>query len=251
LLPEFETPPAPKRQKKSKQRGAIIADLETVEEDDEEETPEPSGSVIYQTSQDSSSKTSTPSEGSDHGGDATSAPQPPPMRFTEEQHFTHATQDEHHGSRQGRSSSQDVLYSTRKGKKPIGRELQGQGASEDSGYNPNFIPHRKNWLMKKKKMQEEWAHQERLRMQLESDVQSGGGAYAQSYESDQHSHASYGSTGSYQVPEIPGYTPMAMIYANTDTHAQYVAQYEAYYQQYMSWPDYLALMSAQQNVRFE
>ncbi|MQL82946.1 hypothetical protein Taro_015430 [Colocasia esculenta] len=98
LLPEFETPPTPKRQKKalgarvrSKQRDISIADLETIEEDNDDETPEP---------------------------------------------------------RQGQG--------------------QDQQASEDSGYNPNFIPHRRNWLMKKKKMQEEWERQEKLRMELET-----------------------------------------------------------------------------------
>ncbi|MQL69249.1 hypothetical protein Taro_001530 [Colocasia esculenta] len=48
LLPEFETPPAPKRQKKtvgargrSTKHGISIADLETTEEDIDDETPEP------------------------------------------------------------------------------------------------------------------------------------------------------------------------------------------------------------------
>ncbi|MQL95902.1 hypothetical protein Taro_028570 [Colocasia esculenta] len=52
LLPEFETPPAPKRQKKavgarvrSKQRGISIADLETIEEDNNDETKEPSDNL--------------------------------------------------------------------------------------------------------------------------------------------------------------------------------------------------------------
>ncbi|MQM10150.1 hypothetical protein Taro_043039 [Colocasia esculenta] len=45
---------------------------------------------------------------------------------------------------------------------------QGQGASEDSGYNPNFIPYRRNWLKKKTKMQEEWERQEKLRIELET-----------------------------------------------------------------------------------
>ncbi|MQM00044.1 hypothetical protein Taro_032769 [Colocasia esculenta] len=85
LLPGFETPPAPKRQKKvvgarvrSKQRGISIADLETIEEDNDDETSEPSDNLVYQTSNDSSSKTSTPSEGSDHGGDVSSVPPPAP-----------------------------------------------------------------------------------------------------------------------------------------------------------------------------
>ncbi|MQL95579.1 hypothetical protein Taro_028248 [Colocasia esculenta] len=49
LLPEFETPLTPKRQKKtvgargrSKKHGISIADLETIEEDIDDETPEPS-----------------------------------------------------------------------------------------------------------------------------------------------------------------------------------------------------------------
>ncbi|MQM21873.1 hypothetical protein Taro_054920, partial [Colocasia esculenta] len=49
LLPEFETPPTPKRQKKtvgarvrSKKHGISIANLETIEEDNDDETPEPS-----------------------------------------------------------------------------------------------------------------------------------------------------------------------------------------------------------------
>ncbi|MQM18170.1 hypothetical protein Taro_051157 [Colocasia esculenta] len=49
LLPEFETPPAPKRQKKtvgargrSTKHGISIADLDTIEEDIDDETPEPS-----------------------------------------------------------------------------------------------------------------------------------------------------------------------------------------------------------------
>ncbi|MQL93100.1 hypothetical protein Taro_025738 [Colocasia esculenta] len=52
LLPEFETPPTPKRQKKvmgarvrSKQQGISIADLETIEEDNDDETPEPSDNL--------------------------------------------------------------------------------------------------------------------------------------------------------------------------------------------------------------
>ncbi|MQL70671.1 hypothetical protein Taro_003024 [Colocasia esculenta] len=100
LLPEFETPPAPKRQKKfvgarvrSKQRGIRITDLETIEEDNDDETLEPSNNFVYQTSNDSTSKTSTPSEGSDHGGDVSSisAPPPDPIVFTGEEDFTHAT----------------------------------------------------------------------------------------------------------------------------------------------------------------
>ncbi|MQL69465.1 hypothetical protein Taro_001765 [Colocasia esculenta] len=64
LLPEFETPPAPKRQKKtvgargrSKKHGISIADLETIKEDIDDETPEPSDNVVYETSNDSTSKT--------------------------------------------------------------------------------------------------------------------------------------------------------------------------------------------------
>ncbi|MQL82838.1 hypothetical protein Taro_015315 [Colocasia esculenta] len=87
-----------------------------------------------------------------------------------------------------------------------------------------------NWLIKKKKMQEEYERQEKLQMELEtmeqaSDTSSyastegyyqgqrsylayphypnasyyiGGGAYAQSTESDSHSHDPYESYGSYQ-----------------------------------------------------
>ncbi|MQL92979.1 hypothetical protein Taro_025614, partial [Colocasia esculenta] len=44
-------------------------DLETIEEDNDDETLEPSDNLVYQTSNDSTSKTSTPSEGSDHRGD--------------------------------------------------------------------------------------------------------------------------------------------------------------------------------------
>ncbi|MQM12971.1 hypothetical protein Taro_045892, partial [Colocasia esculenta] len=246
LLLEFETPPAPKRQKKtvgasarvrSKKHGISIADLETIEEDNDDETPEPSDNVVYQTSNDSTSKTSTPSEGSDHGGDVSSvlalAPPPDPIVFTREEDFTHATQDQHHGSRQGREAQTSSQQYARKGKK-VASQFQGQGqgrqASEDSGYNLNFIPHRRNWLMKKKKMQEEWERQEKLRMEFEtmeqaSDTSSyastegyyqgqggylaypqypnasyctGGGAYAQSTESDSLSHDSYESYGSYQ-----------------------------------------------------
>ncbi|MQM01168.1 hypothetical protein Taro_033916 [Colocasia esculenta] len=51
---------------RSKQRGISIADLETIEEDNDDETLEPSDNIVYQTSNDSTSKTSTPSEGSDH-----------------------------------------------------------------------------------------------------------------------------------------------------------------------------------------
>ncbi|MQL69462.1 hypothetical protein Taro_001766 [Colocasia esculenta] len=102
LLPEFATPPALKRQKKtvgarvrSKKHGISVADLETIEEDNDDETPEPSDNVIYQTSNDSTSKTSTPSEGSDHRGDASSvlppAPPPDPIVFTGEEDFTHTT----------------------------------------------------------------------------------------------------------------------------------------------------------------
>ncbi|MQM03124.1 hypothetical protein Taro_035895 [Colocasia esculenta] len=114
LLPEFETPSAPKCQKKavgargrSKKHGISIADLETIEEDIDDETPEPSDNVVYETSNDSTSKTSTPSEGSDHGGDVlvvSSVPPPDPIVFTGEEDFTHATQDQHHGSRQGREA---------------------------------------------------------------------------------------------------------------------------------------------------
>ncbi|MQL71553.1 hypothetical protein Taro_003860 [Colocasia esculenta] len=108
LLLEFETPAAPKRQKKatgarvrSKQRSISIADLETIEEDNDDETLEPRDNLVYQTSNDSTSKTSTPSEGSDYGGDVSSVPAPPPdpIVFTGEKDFTHATQDEHYGSR--------------------------------------------------------------------------------------------------------------------------------------------------------
>ncbi|MQL72713.1 hypothetical protein Taro_005022 [Colocasia esculenta] len=246
LLPEFETPPAPKRQKKtvgakgrSKKHDISIADLETIEEDVDDETPEPSDNVVYQTSNDSTSKTSTPSEGSDHGGDVSSLPPPAlppdPIVFTEEEDFTHATQDEHHGSRQGREAQTSSQQYAWKGKK-VASQFQGQGqgqgrqASEDWVYNPNFIRHRRNWLMKKKKMQEEWECQEKLRMEFETmeealDTSSyastegyyqgqgdylaypqypdasyytGGGAYAQSTESDSHSHDSYESYGSYQ-----------------------------------------------------
>ncbi|MQL83772.1 hypothetical protein Taro_016258 [Colocasia esculenta] len=186
LLPEFETPPAPKRQKKtvgargrSTKHGISIADLDTIEEDIDDETPEPSDNVQYQTSNDSTSKTSTPSEGSDHGGDVLvvssvppPAPSPDPIVFTGEEDFTHATQDQHHGSREGREAQTSSQQYARKGKK-VASQLQGQGASEDSGYNPNFIPHRRNWLMKKKKMQEEWERQEKLRMEFETIEQAG------------------------------------------------------------------------------
>ncbi|MQL85298.1 hypothetical protein Taro_017829 [Colocasia esculenta] len=186
LLPEFETPPAPKCQKKtvgargrSKKHGISIADLETIEEDIDDDTPEPSDNIEYQTSNDSTSKTSTPSVGSDHGGDVLvvssvppPAPPPYPIVFTGEEDFTHATQDQHHGSRQGREAQSSSQQYARKGKKVASQSQgqgqgQGQGASEDSGYNPNFIPHRRNWLMKKKKMQEEWECQEKLRMEFE------------------------------------------------------------------------------------
>ncbi|MQM11674.1 hypothetical protein Taro_044582, partial [Colocasia esculenta] len=186
LLPEFETPPAPKRQKKtvgargrSKKHGISIADLETIEEDVDDETPEPSDNLVYQTSNDSTSKTSTPSEGSDHRGDVSRvpppAPPPDPIVFTGEEDFTHATQDEHHGSRQGReaqTSSQQYAWKGKKVASQFQRQGQGRQASEDSGYNPNFIPHRRNWLMKKKKMQEEWERQEKLRMEFETMEQA-------------------------------------------------------------------------------
>ncbi|MQL78146.1 hypothetical protein Taro_010554, partial [Colocasia esculenta] len=190
LLPEFETPPAPKRQKKtvgargrSKKHGISIADLETIEEDVDDETPESSDNVVYQTSNDSTSKTSTPSEGSDHGEDVSSVPPPTPppdpIVFTGEEDFTHATQDQHHGSRQGREAEAQTSSQqyARKGKK-VASQFQGQGqdqgrqVSEDSGYNPNFIPHRRNRLMKKKKMQEEWECQEKLRMEFETMEQT-------------------------------------------------------------------------------
>ncbi|MQL85407.1 hypothetical protein Taro_017925 [Colocasia esculenta] len=124
LLLEFETPPAPKRQKN-------VVDLETIEEDNDDETPEPSDNLVYQTSNDSTSKTSTPSEGSDHGGDISSVPPPTPppdpIVFTGEEDFTHATQDEHHGSRQGREEQQtSSQHYTRKGKK-VASQFQGQG----------------------------------------------------------------------------------------------------------------------------
>ncbi|MQM03517.1 hypothetical protein Taro_036306 [Colocasia esculenta] len=189
LLPEFETPPAPKRQKKtvgaggrSKKHGISIADLETIEEDIDDETSDPSDNVVYQTSNDSTSKTSTPSEGSDHGGDvlvvnSVPPPAPPPdaIVFTGEEDFTYATQDQHHGSRQGREAQTSSQQYARKGKKVASQlqgQGQGQGASEDSGYNPNFIPHRRNWLMKKKKMQEDWERQEKLRMEFETMEQA-------------------------------------------------------------------------------
>ncbi|MQM07232.1 hypothetical protein Taro_040072 [Colocasia esculenta] len=188
LLPEFATPPAPKRQKKtvggrvrSKKYGISIADLETIEEDNDDETPKPSDNLVYQTSNDSTSKTNTPSEGSDHGGDISSVPppaQPPdPIVFTGEKDFTHATQDQHHRSRQGREAQTSSQHYARKGKK-VASQFQGKGqgqgrqASEDSGFNPNFISHRRNWLMKKKKMQEEWERQEKLRMEFETMEQA-------------------------------------------------------------------------------
>ncbi|MQL99117.1 hypothetical protein Taro_031834, partial [Colocasia esculenta] len=189
LLPEFETPPAPKRQKKvvgarvrSKQHDISIADLETIEEDNDDETPEPSNNLVYQTSNDSTSKTSTPSEGSDHRGDVSSVPPPAspsdPIVFTGEEDFTHATQDQHYGSRQGREAQTSSQHYARKGKK-VASQFQGQGqgqgqqASEDSGYNPKFIRHRRNWLIKKKKkMQEEWERQEKLRMEFETMEQA-------------------------------------------------------------------------------
>ncbi|MQM04828.1 hypothetical protein Taro_037632 [Colocasia esculenta] len=185
LLPEFATPPAPKRQKKtvgarvrSKKYGISIADLETIEEDNDDETLEPSDNLVYQTSNDSTSKTSTPSEGSDHGGDVSSVPPPDPIVFTGEEDFTHATQYQHHGSRQEKEAQQtSSQHYARKGKK-VASQFQGQGqgqgrqASEDSGYNPNFIRHRRNWLMRKKKMQEEWERQEKLRMEFETMEQA-------------------------------------------------------------------------------
>ncbi|MQM19415.1 hypothetical protein Taro_052419 [Colocasia esculenta] len=137
LLPEFETPPAPKRQKKivgargrSKKHDISIADLGTIEEDIDDETPEPSDNVEYQTSNDSTSKTSTLSEGSDHGGDVlvvSSVPPPAPdlIVFTGEEDFTHATQDQHHGSRQGREAQTSSQQYARKGKK-VAFQLQGQ-----------------------------------------------------------------------------------------------------------------------------
>ncbi|MQM13565.1 hypothetical protein Taro_046489, partial [Colocasia esculenta] len=149
LLPEFETPPAPKRPKnaagarvRSKQRGISIADLETIKEDNDNETPKPSDNLVYQTSNDSTSKTSTPSEGSDHGGDVSSThpPSPPsePIVFTGEEDFTHATQDEHYGSRQGREAQQiPSQHYARKEKKMAPQfqgQCQGQRTSKDSGY---------------------------------------------------------------------------------------------------------------------
>ncbi|MQL86249.1 hypothetical protein Taro_018782 [Colocasia esculenta] len=57
LLPEFETPPAPKRQKKtvgargrSTKHGISIADLDTIEEDIDDETLEPSDNNIFRLS---------------------------------------------------------------------------------------------------------------------------------------------------------------------------------------------------------
>ncbi|MQM10696.1 hypothetical protein Taro_043593, partial [Colocasia esculenta] len=186
LLPEFETPLAPKHQKKtvgargrSKKHSISIADLEIIEEDVDDETPEPSDNLVYQTSNDSTSKTSTRSEGFDHGGDVSCvpppAPPPDPIVFTGEEDFTHATQDEHHGSRQGREAQTSSQQYARKGTK-VASQFQGQGqgrqASEDSGYNPNFIPHRRNWLIKNKKMQEEWERQEKLQMEFETMEQA-------------------------------------------------------------------------------
>ncbi|MQL74014.1 hypothetical protein Taro_006373 [Colocasia esculenta] len=146
LLPKFETPPTLKRQQKavdtrvrSKQRGISIVDLETIEKDNDDETSEPSDNLVYQTSNDSTSKTSTPSEGFDHGGDVSSVPAPPPdpIVFTEEEDFTHATQNEHHGSRKGKEAQQtSSQHYARKGKK-VASQFQGQGqgqrAFEDSG----------------------------------------------------------------------------------------------------------------------
>ncbi|MQL69467.1 hypothetical protein Taro_001763 [Colocasia esculenta] len=136
LLPEFESPPAPKRQKKtvgtrgrSNKHDISIADLETIEEDVDDETPEPSDNVVYETSNDSTSKTSTPSEGSDHGGDVSSVPPPDPIVFTGEEDFTHATQDEHYGSRQGREAQASSQQYARKGKK-VASQFQGQGQGQ-------------------------------------------------------------------------------------------------------------------------
>ncbi|MQL85426.1 hypothetical protein Taro_017947 [Colocasia esculenta] len=54
LLPEFATPPAPKRQRKivggrvrNKKHGINIVDLETIEEDNDDETLEPSDNLRY------------------------------------------------------------------------------------------------------------------------------------------------------------------------------------------------------------
>ncbi|MQL91190.1 hypothetical protein Taro_023797 [Colocasia esculenta] len=221
LLPEFETPPAPKRQKKtvgargrSTKHGISIADLDTIEEDIDDETPEPSDNVQYQTSNDSTSKTSTPSEGSDHGGDVLvvssvppPAPPPDPIVFTGEEDFTHATQDQHHGSREGREAQTSSQKYARKGKKVASQlqgQGQGQGASEDSGYNPNFIPHRRNWLMKKKKMQEEWERQEKLRMEFETMEQA---SDTSSYASTEGYYQGQGGYLGYpQYPDASYYT---------------------------------------------
>ncbi|MQL83852.1 hypothetical protein Taro_016350 [Colocasia esculenta] len=221
LLPEFETPPAPKRQKKtvgargkSTKHGISIADLDTIEEDIDDETPEPSDNVQYQTSNDSTSKTSTPSEGSNHGGDvlvvssvSPPAPPPDPIVFTGEEDFTHATQDQHHGSREGREAQTSSQKYARKGKKVASQlqgQGQGQGASEDSGYNPNFIPHRRNWLMKKKKMQEEWERQEKLRMEFETMEQA---SDTSSYASTEGYYQGQGGYLGYpQYPDASYYT---------------------------------------------
>ncbi|MQL79947.1 hypothetical protein Taro_012401, partial [Colocasia esculenta] len=221
LLPEFETPPAPKRQKKtvgargrSTKHGISIADLDTIEEDIDDETPEPNDNVQYQTSNDSTSKTSTPSEGSDHGGDVLvvssvppPAPPPDPIVFTGEEDFTHATQDQHHGSREGREAQTSSQKYARKGKKVASQlqgQGQGQGASEDSGYNPNFIPHRRNWLMKKKKMQEEWERQEKLRMEFETMEQA---SDTSSYASTEGYYQGQGGYLGYpQYPDASYYT---------------------------------------------
>ncbi|MQL97653.1 hypothetical protein Taro_030346, partial [Colocasia esculenta] len=221
LLPEFETPPAPKRQKKtvgargrSTKHGISIADLDRIEEDIDDETPEPSDNVQYQTSNDSTSKTSTPSEGSDHGGDvlvvsSVPPPTPPPdsIVFTGEEDFTHATQDQHHGSREGREAQTSSQQYARKGKKVASQlqgQGQGQGASEDSGYNPNFIPHRRNWLMKKKKMQEEWERQEKLRMEFETMEQA---SDTSSYASTEGYYQGQGGYLGYpQYPDASYYT---------------------------------------------
>ncbi|MQM10126.1 hypothetical protein Taro_043014 [Colocasia esculenta] len=222
LLPEFETPPAPKCQKKtvgargrSKKYGISITDLETIEEDVDDETPESSDNVVYRTSNDSTSKTSTPSEGSDHGGDVSNvpppAPPPDPIVFTGEEDFTHATQDQHHGSRQGREAeAQTSSQQYARKRKKVASQFQGQGqdqgrqASEDSGYNPNFIPHRRNWLMKKKKMQEEWERQEKLRMEFETMEQA---SDTSSYASTEGYYQGQGGYLAYpQYPDASYYT---------------------------------------------
>ncbi|MQM06603.1 hypothetical protein Taro_039431 [Colocasia esculenta] len=152
LLPEFETPPVPKRQKKtvgargrSKKHDISIADLETIEEDVDDETPEPSDNVVYLTSNDSTSKTSTPSEGFDHGGDEWERQEKLRMEFeTMEQ------------------ASDTSSYASTEG------YYQGQG-----GYLA-------------------------YRQYPDASYYTGGGAYAQSTESDSHSHDSHESYDSYQ-----------------------------------------------------